>query len=197
MWARLLRLEPGAYLWEHTDYGAANLRRTERLRLHVPVVSNPHAVLVFPCHTVHLAVGHWWKLTADAERHGACNFGTAPRLHVILDCYVDAALRGWLLEQSLDSCHVREKPWLTPARRMALSVKAHGLLRAGRTAEAESMLRRAVHHYALGATSSYDLLVELFERAGDPARAEHWREQRRVFLNANVPGHPFYEAARS
>lgn len=193
MWARFLLLEPGAYLWEHTDYGAVNLRSTQRLRLHAPLVTNPGAVLVFPSHTVHLSVGHWWKLKADSERHGACNFGTAPRLHLILDCYVDEALRGWLQGESLDPQHVREKPSFSRSRRMALEAEADALLREGHVSEAESVVRRAFHHYALGPTTTYDLLIELFERSGHRERVDHWRDQRPMFLNTNAPGHPFYD----
>jgi hypothetical protein len=195
MWARLLRLDPGACLWEHTDYGAANLRRDRRVRLHLPLVTNPRAVLVFPSHTVHMRAGYWWKLSADEERHGACNFGDQPRLHVILDCYLDAALSRRLSNETLDPACVEEKPPLSSSQREQLALEADALLQSGRRHEAESVFRRAFHRYALGAVSSYDLLVEYFESRSHSEGAAYWRGQRRVFLNANVPGHPFFEGA--
>lgn len=193
MWARLLRLDPGACLWEHTDYGAANLRRDRRVRLHLPLVTNPRAVLVFPSHTVHMRAGHWWKLSPDEERHGACNFGDQPRLHVILDCYLDEPLGRRLRNESLDPACVEEKPELSSSRLERLALEADALLERGRLQEAEVVFRRAFHRYALGTVSSYDLLIDYFASRRHAERVAYWRVQRRVFLNANVPGHPFFE----
>lgn len=193
MWARLLRLEPGACLWEHTDYGASNLRRAERLRLHVPLVTNPEAVLVFPSHTVHLAAGYLWKLSPDEVRHGACNFGVEARLHLILDCYVDAGLRSAVAGERLDPALVREKPAFSAAKRRQLFGAADTLVQAGELSQAEQLFRRTFLGYALGELTSYDLLSEYFESRGDAERAAHWRVERGRFLNTNVPGHPFYQ----
>lgn len=70
MWARLARLDAGAFLWEHRDYG--ELTTAERHRLHVSLVTNPSAYLVLGGTKVHMSVGRVWRLTPTSP-HGVCN----------------------------------------------------------------------------------------------------------------------------
>ncbi|MEK8141540.1 aspartyl/asparaginyl beta-hydroxylase domain-containing protein [Streptomyces sp. M10(2022)] len=55
MFVRLARLEPHSYLWEHRDY--AELTERGRHRLHIPLITNPSAVLVTAGARVHMGAG--------------------------------------------------------------------------------------------------------------------------------------------
>lgn len=195
MWARLLKLEPGACLWEHTDYGADNLRPLARLRLHLPLTTNAQATIELPSFSVHMAAGHFWKLAPHRVRHAARNAGSEPRVHLLLDCYIDSLLRAWCDEESLDATHVRRKPRLTNTARLKRYARADALLREGKSAQADVELRLAFHDFDLGEASSYDLLADYFAQRGDTQRAAHWLQQKSVFLNTNVVGHPFQQHA--
>ncbi|MFJ2875425.1 MULTISPECIES: aspartyl/asparaginyl beta-hydroxylase domain-containing protein [unclassified Streptomyces] len=90
MYVRLARLEQHSYLWEHRDY--AELRERGRHRLHIPLVTNPSAVLITAGARVHLAAGSLWRLT-PSRAHGVCNTTGPDRLHLIADVYTDDAYR--------------------------------------------------------------------------------------------------------
>ncbi|MCX5106810.1 aspartyl/asparaginyl beta-hydroxylase domain-containing protein [Streptomyces sp. NBC_00439] len=92
MYVRLARLEPHSYLWEHRDY--ADLWETDRHRLHIPLVTNPSAVLVTAGARVHMAAGALWRLT-PSQAHGVCNTTGPDRLHLIADVYADDAYQAW------------------------------------------------------------------------------------------------------
>jgi hypothetical protein len=193
MWARVLNLGPSACLWEHTDYGAPKLTRAPRLRLHVPLQTQPEAVIVLPAHVVHMKQGFVWKLSPDAARHGACNDGSEDRIHLIIDCYVDERLEALLARESLDQDTVRRKPVLTAAALSALEAEADRCLEQGQLEAVETLFKRAFHRFDLGALSSYDLLAGYFDRRGDAKRRDDWLEERVFFLNTDVPGHALFE----
>ncbi|MFF9352100.1 aspartyl/asparaginyl beta-hydroxylase domain-containing protein [Streptomyces sp. NPDC014734] len=88
MYVRLARLEPHSYLWEHRDY--AEPRETGRRRLHIPLVTNPSAVLVTAGARVHVAAGALWRQT-PSQAHGVCNTTGPDRFHLIADAYADDA----------------------------------------------------------------------------------------------------------
>jgi len=195
MWARVLKLVPQACLWEHTDYGAPHLTRAPRVRLHVPLQTQPEAVIVLPAHVVHMKSGFMWKLTPDAARHGACNDGTKDRIHLIIDCYVDDRLEALLAGETLDQDAVRAKPLLTTAALGNLEAQADRLLEQDRLDAVETLFKRAFHRFDLGALSSYDLLAQYFDRRGDTGRRDNWLAERAFFLNTDVPGHALFEPA--
>ncbi|AUX48691.1 uncharacterized protein SOCE26_102320 [Sorangium cellulosum] len=195
MWVRLLKLDPNAFLWEHTDYGAQNLSRVPRLRLHVPLKTNPGALIVLPSRSVHMKSGFLWKLTPHQARHGACNLGAEERIHLIMDCYINEHLEELVAQELLEPDTLREKPLLSDERFAALSRDADALMSEGRQSAAEDLFRKSFHYYNLGTTSTYDLLARYFEGRGDAARRDHWLEAKVGYLNLNVPGHPFYQHA--
>jgi len=84
MWVRLAKLTPNSFLWEHRDY--ADLPRTPRRRLHLPLFTNPSAVLVTGGAQINLTAGYLWRLL-PTYAHGACNLLGPDRLHLIIDVY--------------------------------------------------------------------------------------------------------------
>lgn len=59
-WARLALMESGARVWEHRDF--LELQQQDKVRLHVPLITNDRATLHFAEGAVHLAPGFVWHL---------------------------------------------------------------------------------------------------------------------------------------
>lgn len=90
--ARFLRLGAGARILPHRDYDLGF--RTGEVRLHVPVRTTPDVAFVVGGVPLPFAPGEVWY--ADFDRvHHVHNSGSAPRVHLVLDCVVN----DWLLAQ--------------------------------------------------------------------------------------------------
>jgi hypothetical protein len=86
---RLMALGPGVRVHEHRDgkcgfpWGA--------MRLHVPVITNPGAVVVIGGAERHWEAGRLWF--GDFDRlHYVRNSGRQPRIHLVIDCMVTLEL---------------------------------------------------------------------------------------------------------
>jgi hypothetical protein len=86
---RLLRLGPGARILEHedhnigVDYGF--------VRLHIPVLTGPGVEFVLGGEPLHMAPGECWYVDV-LNAHSVVNPGPGPRIHLVVDCIVNAAL---------------------------------------------------------------------------------------------------------
>lgn len=88
---RLLRLGVRARIHEHRDHDIGPGGRV--LRLHAPVETNPSAELVVDGLRIDMRPNEVWALDSSLP-HRAWNGGAAPRLHLVVDCVVDAWLAG-------------------------------------------------------------------------------------------------------
>lgn len=88
---RLMSLAPGEAVGEHSDPGWG--LRTGGVRLHLPIVTNEDAVLVFEGNEHRWQPGELWY--ADFDRpHSVHNHGRQTRVHLVIDCYVVEAFLG-------------------------------------------------------------------------------------------------------
>ena len=182
MWARLARLAPNSFLWEHRDY--ADLRRTPRRRLHVPLFTNPSAVLVTGGTKVNLGVGHVWRLL-PTYAHGACNLLGPDRLHLIIDVY------GTPSDEPdgtthLDGGAVEHLPAATAADLQEHLATARALAELGFVDAAEKQLLRLYYRYAMEEGQVYDLIIELHRDLDRPEDAVRWAESRAILLDRPV-----------
>lgn len=87
---RFLRLGPGARIFEHQDYGLEY--DGGEARLHVCIQSNDDVRFTLDGTLVAMAPGECWYL--DVSRaHSVENLGSEPRIHLVIDCQLDARLR--------------------------------------------------------------------------------------------------------
>ncbi|MEV6865412.1 aspartyl/asparaginyl beta-hydroxylase domain-containing protein [Streptosporangium subroseum] len=179
MWARIARLDAGAFLWEHRDYG--ELKAVERHRLHIPIVTSPSAYLVLGGAAVHLAAGNIWRLTPTFA-HGACNQHGPIRIHLILDCYAGPELADLTADQQLPASCVRPLPPLDGELLQQQVTRALSLAQLGYTQAAEEHLLRLFFQYALPEGHTYDLITDLYDAIGDTQTAEVWRSRKSVLL---------------
>ncbi|MEU8266369.1 aspartyl/asparaginyl beta-hydroxylase domain-containing protein [Sphaerisporangium sp. NPDC049002] len=179
MWARIARLEPGSFLWEHRDYG--ELKSVERHRLHIPLVTSSAAYLVVGGSAVHLSTGRLWRLT-PTHAHGACNRYGPPRLHLILDCYSSQELAELTNTRHLPDDAVRPLPPLTDALAHQQVTQALTLARLGYHDAAEQYLLQLYFTHESSEGQVYDLLHDLHATLGDTATAQQWRHRKSILL---------------
>lgn len=79
--AVLARLDPGDTILRHVDSGALFGRSH---RVHVPVLTNPAAILELDGTEHHLPVGRAFEVD-NRRPHAAWNRGATPRVHLVLD----------------------------------------------------------------------------------------------------------------
>jgi mannose-6-phosphate isomerase-like protein (cupin superfamily) len=83
---RLLRLGAGASIGEHRDH---RLRASDgEARLHIPVLTSPDVEFTVGGRRVDLGAGECWYLDLTLP-HTVANRGTAPRIHLVVDCTVN------------------------------------------------------------------------------------------------------------
>ena len=179
MWVRLAKLEPNAFLWEHRDY--QELEDVERLRLHVPIITNPHSTLIIEGLRIHLAKGFVWKLR-PTHRHGAGNLGTEARLHILIDCYRNAALDHLLQSESLDDAYVRRLPPILPATQAETALASDELARQGDCKQAEHLLLKLFYCYQLEEGACYDMISQMYDARGNEQMKELWQKRKAKFL---------------
>lgn len=88
---RLLRLNAGSVVREHRDYDLGY--EAGEIRLHVPVSTNSRAEFYLRNRRVLLGEGEVWYLDLSLP-HRVANFGTTPRIHLVLDLQVNDWLRS-------------------------------------------------------------------------------------------------------
>lgn len=178
MGARLLRLEPNTFLHEHRDF--IYLEEVERYRLHMPIITNARAHIVSPDVNVHFKAGYLWKLDPKNTIHSACNFGGEPRIHLMIDCYMNDALKDLLNGQFLDEDACTVKPAFTSEDKETAFAIASQIISQGKEnlTKAEEIIlalfcRFNLYKLQKGLTT-YDLLAEFFDReANSPNLAKN------------------------
>lgn len=79
--SRLMRLEPGAEVTEHVDF---NYHWVSRVRIHVPIITDPGVVFYCGDESVHMGAGESW-LFDSWRRHRVVNASNVRRVHLVID----------------------------------------------------------------------------------------------------------------
>ena len=176
MASRLLRLSPGTFLHEHRDY--VYLKEVERYRLHIPVVTNSDAHIITPGKKIHMERGFLWKLDPKNTIHSACNFGNKPRIHVMLDCYMNDKLAQLLESATLSDKLVTDLPRLEAGLFESWVSESRKILHEGNQTEAEEFLLRKFCQFNLKDKTTFDLIFALYEEEPDQKeRLSYWKER--------------------
>jgi len=93
---RLMKLAPGSTIKPHTDHDLA--LGQGRVRLHIPVTTNPDVDFRLNGTNVTMGEGECWYLRLS-DMHSVANRGRVDRVHLVLDAFVNP----WLLEQLTDA----------------------------------------------------------------------------------------------
>lgn len=87
---RLMKLRPGAQIREHRDIGLCY--EQGEARIHIPVTTNPSVTFFIDGENVVLKEGECWYFNFDLP-HRLGNMGTTDRVHLVIDCIVDGAMK--------------------------------------------------------------------------------------------------------
>ncbi len=90
--ARLMRLTPGSTIKTHRDHDLA--AEQGMARIHVPITTNADVAFLLNGVAVTMMPGSAWYLRLS-DPHSVANRGPTDRVHLVIDCVVDA----WLTEQ--------------------------------------------------------------------------------------------------
>jgi len=91
-----MRLAPGAQVAEHVDF---NYHWVSRVRIHVPIMTDPSVIFYCGDESVHMSVGQSW-LFDSWRRHRVVNSSTLSRVHLVID--LAGSSRFW---RSVRSAH--------------------------------------------------------------------------------------------
>jgi hypothetical protein len=100
MSARFLNLHAGAVIKQHRDMQLA-LEKGEA-RLHFPVITNPGVEFYCENDRIYLNEGECWYLNANLP-HRVANYGSADRIHLVVDFAVNDWLTGLIHSSTLIS----------------------------------------------------------------------------------------------
>jgi hypothetical protein len=142
---RLMRLEPGANVNEHCDI---SYYWRQRIRLHIPIITDPAVAFSSHGETVHMAAGEAWTFD-NWYLHKVENPTDIRRIHLVIDTVGSAKLWNMIhnskksdVEPELIPFRPDETPRLSFERHAGLPVMAPGELDAALAALAEDTRRR-------------------------------------------------------
>ena len=98
--ARLLALSPGSIIREHRDVGLSP--EAGEVRLHVPVQTHRDVEFYLGGERVTMLPGECWFLDFS-QPHRAVNRSSVERVHLVVDCAVNAWLARLLKENASDA----------------------------------------------------------------------------------------------
>lgn len=104
MSVRLMKLNAGACIKEHTDY---NMHFEEgEARFHIPILTNTGVDFFIEDEKIPLQEGDCWYLNLSLK-HRVNNFGNTHRIHLVIDCKVNDWVSNLLTRQDgLRSDHI-------------------------------------------------------------------------------------------
>lgn len=103
--ARLLRLHAGSSIREHSDHALGFADGVARL--HIPVVTNPDVTFFLDGEPMPMGEGECWYFDANRP-HRVDNRSAMDRVHLVIDCVVDAWLDRVFVEATGTSWTVAE-----------------------------------------------------------------------------------------
>lgn len=125
---------------------------------------------------MHMSAGYLWKLNPSVS-HAISNTGDGDRTHLILDCYINDALRDMLSSEFLQADLVKALPPMTENIRKEILARAKHHIESQGMKYAEEELLKSFHQYDLGQETSYDLLAAFYEKIGFAERHKYWLQQ--------------------
>ena len=106
--SRLMRLAPGAEVQEHVDF---NYHWYSRVRIHVPIVTEPSVRFYCGHDEVHMAPGEAW-LFDSWRRHRVVNGSANDRIHLVID--IAGSADFWRMVRAVQRAATPPAPSIIP-----------------------------------------------------------------------------------
>lgn len=95
--SRLMRLAPGCEVSLHVDF---NYYWVSRVRMHIPLITNPAVRFFCGKEVIHMQAGECW-LFDSWRRHRVVNEGDTDRVHLVVD--TSGSARFWAVVRAMDA----------------------------------------------------------------------------------------------
>ncbi|MDC1144095.1 aspartyl/asparaginyl beta-hydroxylase domain-containing protein [Porticoccaceae bacterium] len=95
--SRLMRLNAGAEVSEHVDF---NYHWYSRVRIHIPIVTNPDVIFHCGDQAIHMRAGECW-IFDSWRRHKVINSSNQDRVHLVID--TSGSSRFWQMVRQMES----------------------------------------------------------------------------------------------
>jgi hypothetical protein len=106
MSVRLMKLDAGAVIKEHTDYDMSF--EDGEARFHIPILTNHRVEFFIEEEKIPMKEGDCWYLNLSLK-HRVNNFGDTSRIHLVIDCRVNDWLKNLLNEGAELKQEISEK----------------------------------------------------------------------------------------
>lgn len=162
--SRLMRLEPGSEVSLHVDF---NYHWHSRIRIHVPVITQPQVIFQCADEQVHMAAGECWIFNSW-RRHRVVNAGDRDRVHLVVD--TSGSARFWRLVRQLEAAAAHDQPG-PPVRSVPFDPAAEDEPETERFNTAPVMAPGEVDGLVAELVSEFE-----GHPGNDPCLVEHYRE---------------------
>jgi len=108
MSVRLMKLNAGAVIKEHTDYDMSF--EEGEARFHIPVITNQQVDFFIEAEKIPMKEGECWYLNLSLK-HSVNNFGEINRVHLVIDCKVNDWVKYLLNEQAVIKQEFKANPF--------------------------------------------------------------------------------------
>jgi hypothetical protein len=194
--SRLMKLAPGAEVSLHVDF---NYHWHTRVRIHIPVITNPGVTFFCGDESLHMKAGECW-IFDSWNRHRVVNGGAGERVHLVLD--IAGSSRFWQTVRKMEQLDpardtgaiertVRYVPFEAGAR-VEILTENFNIAPVMAPGELDALVREVVADFAANPKNDAGLAAAYSELLTDFAR--DWRE---LWLQYGYrrEGWPEYEAA--
>jgi hypothetical protein len=100
--SRLMRLDAGAQVSEHVDF---NYHWYSRVRIHIPIVTNPQVIFHCGNQAIHMRAGECW-IFDSWRRHKVINTSDQDRVHLVID--TSGSSRFWQTVREMESFGIQD-----------------------------------------------------------------------------------------
>lgn len=190
--SRLMRLAPGAEVSLHVDF---NYHWYTRVRIHIPVITNPRVIFFCGRERLHMKAGECWIFNSW-NRHRVVNAGSENRVHLVLDTagssrFWQTVRRMERLDPIADAQAIEPVPF-EPGRQADISTEQYNVAPVMAPGEMDALVREVIDDFAASSKNDPALVDSYRELLLDFAR--DWRA---LWLSYGYrrDGWPHYEAA--
>jgi hypothetical protein len=194
--SRLMKLAPGCEVSLHVDF---NYHWYTRVRIHIPVITNPGVVFICGPERLHMKAGECWIFNSW-NRHRVVNQGAEDRVHLVLD--TTGSSRFWQTVRDMEGFDpVRDVAEIDrrvtavpfdPDTRVPLETENFNIAPVMSPGELEALIRELIVDFAGNPKTDATLVANYRDLLTDFAR--DWRV---LWLRFGYgrDGWPHYEAA--
>jgi len=194
--SRFMRLAPGCEVSEHIDF---NYHWYTRVRIHIPVVTNPEVKFYCADEQVHMRPGECWIFNSWRQ-HRVVNGGQADRIHLVLDAA--GSSRFWRTVRRMQEfdprtdteaidAMLRHVPW-EPGRRVTVETEQFNIAPVMSPGEIDALVAELTRDFSQNPDNDRQRVNHYANLLWDFSR--DWREIWHRFGYGQA-GWPHYQAA--